>query len=199
MFFFGKPRPRDVERFFQKALNSSFSYEELRATQDQIPTSFTIDRYAQFLGHGREIFEAGKKAILDWKMYPAGWTRIHCFDELAENTTFVAEIAHFGFHSLNACRVLYFMDDKAEEERGDVTRFGFGFGTLEDHAECGEEVFTIEWHAPSDEVYFRILAMSKPQSCLVRLAWPLGRMLQKRFAYEARQSVLQAVKQTTQT
>ena len=63
-------------------------------------------------------------------------------------------------------------------------RFGFAYGTLPDHVECGEERFMIEWLA-DDSVWYDILAFSRPRHPLVRLSSPLARMLQKRFARES--------------
>jgi uncharacterized protein (UPF0548 family) len=67
-------------------------------------------------------------------------------------------------------------------ERNAVERFGFAYGTLPDHVECGEERFTIEFHESDESVWYDILAFSKPQHPLVKMAYPLARRLQKRFA-----------------
>src|SRR5678816_4077636 len=82
----------------------------------------------------------------------------------------------FGTWSLNACRVVYVIDESR--------RFGFAYGTLPDHVECGEERFLIEWLL-DDSVWYDILAFSRPQHPLVKLSSPLARRLQKRFARES--------------
>ena len=95
-----------------------------------------------------------------------------------------SRIQHFGFWSLNACRVVY----TVEAPR----RIGFAYGTLQDHAECGEERFIVEWHE-DDSVWFHFLAFSKPRF-LARVGAPLTRSLQKRFAHEAMGAIQRRVR-----
>jgi uncharacterized protein (UPF0548 family) len=55
-------------------------------------------------------------------------------DAPIEVGTTVAVLArHHGFRSLNACRIVYLID----EDDGDVRRCGFAYGTLPEHAERG--------------------------------------------------------------
>jgi len=90
-------------------------------------------------------------------------------------------MAHFGgVYWLNACRIVYTVD-----EDGSVRRYGFAYGTLPGHAECGEERFLIEWDRATDEVVYDILAFSRPRHPLARLGYPLVRMLQKKFARDS--------------
>jgi uncharacterized protein (UPF0548 family) len=60
-------------------------------------------------------------------------------------------------------------------------RYGFAYGTLLEHAESGEERFTIEWDRLKNDVY-HILAFSRPNKILAKIAYPLSRSLQKQFA-----------------
>ena len=53
-------------------------------------------------------------------------------------TTVAVAVLHFGFWSLNACRIAYVEDANAE-------RYGFAYGTLTEHEEIGEERFTVEF------------------------------------------------------
>jgi uncharacterized protein (UPF0548 family) len=99
----------------------------------------------------------------------------------------VAVIARlFGLWWLNACRIVYIMD-----EEGPVKRFGFG--TLPEHAESGEERFTMELHEQDDAVWYDILAFSRPQQVLARLGYPFARRLQKRFAKDSMEAMLRAI------
>ncbi len=90
----------------------------------------------------------------------------------------------FGSWSLNATRVVYVIKEEM--------RFGFAYGTLPDHVECGEERFTIEFNE-DESVWYDILAFSKPRHPLVRMSFPLARRLQKRFAQESLQRMVRAV------
>ena len=68
------------------------------------------------------------------------------------------------------------------DEPGEVERFGFAYGTLPDHAERGEELFTVEWRHADDSVWYDLLSYSQPNHQLARLAGPIARQTQKRFA-----------------
>ena len=66
-----------------------------------------------------------------------------------------------------------------------MQRYGFAYGTLPEHAESGEERFTVEWHEADDAVWYDIVAFSRPQQLLARLGYPFARRLQKRFARDS--------------
>ena len=65
----------------------------------------------------------------------------------------------------------------------EARRFGFAYGTLPDHVECGEERFTVEC-GQDDSVWYDILAFSRPRHPLAKLGQPLVRRWQKQFAQE---------------
>lgn len=88
-------------------------------------------------------------------------------------------IRHFGFYSLNATRIVYTIDEP--------DRFGFAYGTLEDHGECGEERFLVE-RDPGGNVFYDLKAFSRP-----KLGYPLVRLLQKQFAHDSKQAMFRAV------
>jgi uncharacterized protein (UPF0548 family) len=69
------------------------------------------------------------------------------------------------------CRVVEVIDDP--------NRFGFAYGTLPLHLESGEELFVVE-RDEDDNVWFRIIAFSRPHELAVRLAGPIARALQQR-------------------
>jgi len=86
---------------------------------------------------------------------------------------------HLGIWSLNACRIVSVIEE--EDER----RFGFIYGTLPDHAERGQEQFTVSWQRSDDSVWYDILAYSRPNQLLSRIGYPITRLLQKRFARDS--------------
>ncbi len=65
-----------------------------------------------------------------------------------------------------------------------VSRFGFAYGTpLGSIPRGGEgERFTVKWDRTSDNVFYDILAFSRPRHTLAKLAYPLSRSLQRAFA-----------------
>ena len=71
------------------------------------------------------------------QMFNIPW--VHLYWPIAPiqvGTEVAVSVHHFGFHSLNACRIVYVVD-----EDGTIKRLGFAYGTLWEHAESGEERF----------------------------------------------------------
>jgi uncharacterized protein (UPF0548 family) len=93
---------------------------------------------------------------------------------------------HFGLWSLNACRIVYVI----EEEASLLKRYGFAFGTLPAHVERGEERFTVEWHRADDSVWYEVFALAHP---LARVGPPFVRLVQRRFAAASLQAMAAAV------
>ena len=85
---------------------------------------------------------------------------------------------HFGVWSLNACRIVYVI----EEEASLLKRYGFAFGTLPSHVERGEERFTVEWHRAEDSVFYEVFAFVRPVHPLARVSPPFVQLVQRRFA-----------------
>ena len=66
------------------------------------------------------------------------------------------------------------------------------YGTLPAHGEMGEERFTVEHHATDDSVWYDLYALSRAGHPLVRLAYPIARHLQRRFARDSKQAMIDA-------
>jgi uncharacterized protein (UPF0548 family) len=121
-------------------------------------------------------------------MFDVGWVRICWPDAPIEPGATVAVLGkHYGLWSLNACRIVYLI----EEDNG-VWRSGFAYGTLPEHAESGEERFTVEWNR-DDEVWYDLYAFSKPNNALARFGKPFARGLQRRFARDSMRAMKRAV------
>jgi len=128
------------------------------------------------------------EAICGWQMFNMPWLRLYWPTTPIEVGANVAVLVHhFGFYSLNPCRIVYVVN-----EDGPITRFGFAYGTLAEHAERGEERFTVEWDRSEGSVWYAILAFSRPQKTLAKLGYPLSRMLQRRFAEASQAAMLEA-------
>ena len=97
---------------------------------------------------------------------------------------------HYGFWSLNACRIVYVVDEVGGADG--MRRFGFAYGTLPDHGAVGEERFMIEWRPVDDSVWYDLYAVSRPGHPLARLGYPLVRALQRRFARASKQAMVSA-------
>ena len=117
----------------------------------------------------------------NWGHFQVGWVEALPRDTTIRRGEVVAVLARFmGLWWLNAARIVYAVD-----EIEPISRFGFAYGTLPDHAETGEERFTIEWNQADDEVWYDILAFSRPRHILARMGYPMVRRLQRRFARDS--------------
>jgi uncharacterized protein (UPF0548 family) len=64
---------------------------------------------------------------------------------------------------------------------------------LPEHAEMGEERFTVEFHPGDESVWYDIYAFSRPRAFAL-MAFPYTRALQKKFAYDSKLAMQKAVR-----
>jgi uncharacterized protein (UPF0548 family) len=186
MFLVRKPSESAVQGFLATQQKNSFSYVEIGSTNANLPPNYTVDRNRAKLGTGFQVFSTAVACLRQWDMFKLGWTEVlPRAAPIKPGQTVAVLIRHFGFWSLNACRVVYVYEDQR--------RYGFAYGTLQDHAEQGEERFSIDWSAQDDSVSYSILAFSKPKKWQARAMHPLSRMLQKKFARDSLAAMQRAV------
>jgi uncharacterized protein (UPF0548 family) len=80
-----------------------------------------------------------------------------------------------------------------EETNDEIEKFGFAYGTLLEHAERGEERFSVEYHKSDESVWYDLYAFSQPNNFWARLGYPASRMLQRRFATESKVAMKRAI------
>jgi uncharacterized protein (UPF0548 family) len=188
LFRLTAPSEDEVRRFIAEQGGSRFSYLEVGASAGDIPSGYNLDHNRIRLGTGEVTWRRGVAAIRGWQMFKIPWVHLYWPNAPIQVGTEVAvSVDHFGFHSLNACRIVYIVD-----EDGPIRRFGFACGTLREHAESGEERFTVEWRRNEDEVWYDVLAFSRPRKMAARLAYPLSRQLQRKFAEASKLAMLRA-------
>jgi uncharacterized protein (UPF0548 family) len=191
LFSLTAPSEDEVRRFIAQQKDSGFSYPEVGASATKVPTGYNVDHNRIQLGKGEDTWQRAVNAIRAWKMFSMPWVNLHWPSApILVGTDVAVSVHHFGFYSLNACRIVYVLDE--EHEEGPIKRFGFGYGTLAEHAESGEERFTIEWNRDDDRVWYDILSFSRPRQVLARLGYPLSRLLQKRFAEGSKAAMIKA-------
>jgi uncharacterized protein (UPF0548 family) len=172
------PPRAQIERFLEEQGRLPFSYPAVGATRTAPPAGYDLDHHRVRLGAGQAAYRRACSALDRWQMFDIPWVQL-CWPTVpAEPGACVVVLVRLvGIWWLNACRVVYRV-----EEVGDVERFGFAYGTLPGHAEMGEERFLIEWDHATDAVWYDLLAFSRPRHPLARLGYPLARRWQKRFA-----------------
>jgi uncharacterized protein (UPF0548 family) len=192
MFLLSRPSEAVIRSFLVAQKGRPFSYAELGASRDRAPVGYVVDHNRIALGQGAAVFDRAVDALRRWQMFQIPWIKLCWPSTPIEVGATVAVLAsHLGFWSLNACRVVYVLED-----RGGCERFGFAYGTLSGHPEIGEERFTVEFHSKDESVWYDIYAFSKPASPLARLAYPYARRLQRRFARESKLAMKLAIQST---
>jgi len=186
MWSLRQPSPEQIRRHRDAQRELAFSYAAVGATRHgAIPAGFDRDHNRQLLGTGAATFAAARDAIRAWTMFPAPLTRILPAGVPIVEREVVAVVAHaVGLWWLNAARIVYVIDEPR--------RFGFAYGTLPGHVERGEERFLVEW-LDDDSVWYDLDAFSRPGYWMARLARPLTRRLQRRFARLSKAAMRNAV------
>ena len=184
-----RPATDEIGTFIAAQAQTPFSYPEVGASRGDPPAGYTCDHNRVELGRGQAVFDKAVAALRRWQMFAVGGVEL-CWPTapIAQGTTVAILAGGVGVWSLNACRIVYVVD-----ERGPLTRIGFAYGTLRDHAVRGEERFLIEWSRQSDAVHYDLLAFSRPGSLLVALGRPLLRKVQRRFARQSLEAMRRAV------
>jgi uncharacterized protein (UPF0548 family) len=190
MYLLKKPSDERIGGFIESQSRLEFTYPSVGATKDgDHPWGFIIDHNRIHLGVGQATFEVAKRALCAWQHYRFDWIELHRPDGNPEPEQTVGVLARaLGIWVLNACRIVYVV-----EEEKPIRRFAFAYGTLPEHAEAGEERFQVEWNPDDDSVWYDILAFSRPNQLLARLAYPYVRRMQKQFASESKLSIKAAV------
>lgn len=188
MFLARRPSGQTIERFLRDSQDLPLSYgpiglvsAESARSEDRVlprpPVPQGVDDAVVAIGHGQADFERARTALMAWRQFDIGWVETFPREApLAVGSVVAVLIHHLGFWSLNGCRVLYRVGSTSDE-----ARFGFAYGTLTNHAEAGEELFEVFIDPQTDEVMYRIRAMSWPRATLARVGQPIVRALQARF------------------
>ena len=180
-----RPDAAMIERFLATQRALPYTYEEIGHTRHGARThrGYAVDHNRERLGTGAATFAAACDAIRAWRMFPAPWTAIEPRAAIEVDAMVGVLVRAFGVWWLNAARIIYVVDEPR--------RFGFAYGTLPGHAERGEERFLVEW-LDDDTVWYDLYAFSRPRLWAARVASPLTRSLQRRFARDSKAAMARA-------
>ncbi|MCU0704802.1 MAG: DUF1990 domain-containing protein [Fimbriiglobus sp.] len=149
------------------------------------PPGFDADHYRVPVGVGPEALTAAIDALRRFAQFPPGWTLVDpAIPPIREGNVLCVAARVFGVWWVNACRIVTVIDEPR--------RYGFAYGTLPGHVEMGEERFLVE-QTDDGVVWYDLLAHSRPRFWLTRLAYPLARLAQKRFARDSLAAMRAAV------
>lgn len=181
MLSFSKPTSEARQRLLKQQEQLPCTYAPVGATATTPPDGYVVDRTRVKLGSGEQRFQSAQAALRRWDHFRLGWLQTWPPNVPLREGEVVAVVAHkMGLWWLNACRIVYTVD-----ESGPLHRFGFAYGTLPEHAETGEERFLVEWDRQTGDVWYDILAFSRPHQLLPRLSYPLIRRFQKQFGRDS--------------
>jgi uncharacterized protein (UPF0548 family) len=190
-----RPSSETIREFLIAQSKLGFTYTAVGATASLPPTGYAVDHIRIKLGQGEEVFMNAKAALGRWDQFRLGWVEAWSPETPIETGAVVAVIARtFGLWWLNACRIVYVMD-----EQEPIRRFCFAYGTLPDHIGTGEERFLVEWDRERGEVWYDILAFSRPHHLLTRLGYPYMRRVQKRFRNESAAAMVRAMQNESES
>ncbi|HUK37208.1 MAG TPA: DUF1990 domain-containing protein, partial [Vicinamibacterales bacterium] len=182
MFLTSRPPRSAIAQFLERAATMSLSYSPIGIARQKTVPGFRVDETSAVIGRGESDFARALTALEAWEHMRLDWIEVVPDAATIQSGTTVAVLArHLGCWSLNACRVVY----TVEESTGVHSTFGFAYGTLHDHVESGEEIFQLSLDHRTGEVLYTIRAASRPHALLVKLAQPLARSLQRRFRRES--------------
>lgn len=188
-FSLGRPTERAIEAFLDRQADSSLTYEPV-GLSSLSPAGYNVDECRRRVGEGERDFERAKDALDTWRALSLDWIELHpAGPSPVVGTDVAVTVRHLGFWSLHACRVV----QRFPTSPGD-SRYGFSYGTLREHAECGEELFAVELDDSDGSVWYQVRAVSRPRALLARLGYPVSRWLQRKFREDSVRAMAAAVR-----
>jgi uncharacterized protein (UPF0548 family) len=165
------PAPERLQEWLEAWKNEPLSYTP------PLTDGFIDDEHAVKLGCGEEIYRRACEALDAWVMFPV-WAEVSRLEDKGQEVgQIVAMMTRIGgLWWVNPCRILRRCDS--------VRTHGFVYGTLPEHAECGEEQFIIEQRSDGS-VWYVIRAFSHPRHWMAWMGFPLARWWQCRFVRDS--------------
>jgi uncharacterized protein (UPF0548 family) len=142
MFLLRKPSDAQIREYLSQQAEQQFSYAPTGGTRDYafVQYGWDTDQHQVLLGHGEAVFQRAKEAIDSWRMFPTKVATL-CWPRLPREGLNVAVLywaSPLRIWLLFTARVVYVVDETVPSGKKGVERYGFAYGTLPDHPECGE-------------------------------------------------------------
>lgn len=152
-----------------------FNYDAVGSTTrtDRTPAGYHRLEYRCRIGAGDEVFRRAGEALMTWQMHNAAGFHLVATEPRADigvNTLGTLGVGGLGLPV--PCRVVWTVSEP--------DRTGFGYGTLTGHPVAGEESFVVT--RGNAEVWFTVLAFSRPATWYTRIGGRAGRHGQQFFA-----------------
>lgn len=174
---YGLRRPSDqaLDLLLAEQRDLEVTYPDVGVTAtDETPSGHHRHAWQEEAGEGDEAFGRCAAAIRAWAGHRNAGAIVYPADAPIEVGSVVAlALPVMGIWVTAACRIVWVVDEP--------DAFGFAYGTLPHHPESGEESFVAR-RRPDGNVVVEIVAVSRPQSLLTKLAGPIGTFIQRRTA-----------------
>jgi uncharacterized protein (UPF0548 family) len=181
VFHSKRPSPDYLVSLQQEQANLSVTYSEIGGTlAPELPGGWHHLKAVREVAvpSGVDGFARGKEAIRTW----AAQKELHlelqpACPRMVEGSVlvFALPMKPSGFWATGACRIVKVVDEP--------NRFGFVYGTLPHHPECGEEAFLVHRDlTTTNRVSFSITAFSRGVKLPMKVSGPIGRLIQRRAA-----------------
>lgn len=172
-----KPSSERLRGLLELWNDAPLSYEHRDGVESPPEGGFITDEHRARLGNGEAVYQAACDDLDAWVMFP-NWAEVARHETAGQKPgRIVAMVTRIcGLWWVNPCRILR----RCDSER----THGFVYGTLPQHAECGEEMFCVE-KQPDGSVWYVIRAFSRPRHWMAWLGFPLARWWQCRFVRDS--------------
>jgi uncharacterized protein (UPF0548 family) len=181
-FGLSKPREAEIERLLALNAPVALSYEDHGATWREMPPGWDVGEREVALGQGQAVWERARAALASWTQFDLTWVEPFRRDvPITPGAQFAFSSWQLGVWTVCVSRVVEVVDDAV----GDVSRYGFCYGTVGSHVLRGEERFLVSRDHRTDAVTFSIRRFSKPSNAFLTLAKPIVTRFQDRFLREA--------------
>ena len=170
-FRLGAARESDLGVLLERARSDSLTYAPCGVSMGSLAPLGLKRRHWTTPLSGSTAFERAVEALRTWGMHRGAGLRVAADGAIAvgTNVAFSAPLP-IGFID-GTCRIVLVVDEP--------NRYGFAYGTLSVHPECGEEAFVVSRH-DDGSVRLDIDGVSRPTQPLAWLVPPLADHLQDR-------------------
>jgi uncharacterized protein (UPF0548 family) len=166
-----------LEALLRRSLAAVPTYPEAGATRAAVlagapmPDGYHHLRYQRLIGSGQAAFEAAGECVLSWGTHRGVGFEVRATSpRVVEGDTVAFRIGRGPLGLAASCRVTWTVDT--------TDRRGFGYGTLPEHPETGEEAFVVSTDS-AGRVWVEIVAFSNPGRWYSRVAAPVVLVLQR--------------------
>ncbi len=167
-----RPSESRVARIAEALPAQALTYAEVGATRGALPAGFRHDRLTVDLGpDDGDRFRRACDAVRTWAPQRAAGIQVHPETPVHVGADIVLVMEPVAMvHAVATARIVYVVDEPG--------CWGYAYGTLPDHPECGEEAFLVV--REDGRIRFILIAFSRPRALLGRLGGPITRAIQMR-------------------